>query len=174
MVDQFPLRVPQDNTFRLNKNDLDARWPASVSRTALYNDYLLWHKDVFLKNYMGVGYYKDNPHRIPLAAPQLEFFSTLGPCLYVIGNERQVRAYKVYEEVHYEGKWIKIAKNRYFIRLCAWTEHCAAYELLTGVKLSVSLSFFPIQARQISNAQDREEEETRKRRMLMAEAMRRD
>jgi hypothetical protein len=174
LVERCPLRGPalEKIDYKPAKGDT---WHAAVARQALFNDYLGWHQDVFLRPYNDVQYFQDNPQRVPNASDSLEFFTTMAPLTYLVGKKKQTRAYKVNKNVCHEGQWIVLKKNRYFIKLCDWHDHCIAYETYTGHSLQANVVFFEAKrAQKLADTADAAEQETERKRKIMVEAMSRD
>jgi len=141
-----PLREVMYN-FRPHRRAMDDTWPHAIARAVLLEDYTAWHKEVYLKPYGDVSFFRDNPKKLPRPLGQLEFFSTISPWLYVRGKKEQVRAYLVPHKVCVEGRWVSTLKNRYFVRLCPWEAHVAAFHVNTGMDVNETpLPFDPIAA----------------------------
>lgn len=120
-------------------------WPHSVCRAVLYQDYQFWFEDVFLKAYRGVPYYDNSPDKFPTPEVDFEFYSGMSPFLYLVSKEVQVKNYLVPTQRFYEEKWVKGKRYRYFVRLCEWETHVAAFELYTGLSISGNLAFFDVE-----------------------------
>lgn len=117
-------------------------WPRAIARSALFDDYTLWHQDEYLRPYREAEYYVANPDRIPQPVDELTFYATMGPWLYIVDKQRQVRTYLVPVQQFYEDHWIEVKKNRYFIRLCEHTAHEAAFEIATALPPSAPVAYY--------------------------------
>lgn len=120
-------------------------WPHSVCRTVLYQDYLYWHEDRFVKPYVGVAFFEASPDSVPKPADELTFYVTMAPWLYLLGKDIQQRSYLVPYRIMYEGAWRQGKKRRYFVRLCYWETHVAAFEMYTGVPIAGNVKFFEVE-----------------------------
>lgn len=130
----------EDYKPHLDKKRRADSWPHSVCRDVLYRDYLWWFEETFLKAYRGVAFFDDE--NMPKPEDALTFFCGMSPLLYLAGKDVQVRNYQVPVSVRHEGKWIKVRKWRYFVRLCDWETHVAAFELATGLPVAGNVAFF--------------------------------
>lgn len=115
-------------------------WPRAVCRDILYKDYLWWFDNNFLKAYRGVAFF--DADNMPKPEEQLGFFCAMSPMLYLVGKDVQVRNYQVPIQVQHEGRWTQVRKWRYFVRLCDWETHVAAFELHTGLPVAGNVAFF--------------------------------
>lgn len=131
--------------FKPRRDRLEDKWPHSVCRVVLYKDYCYWHQDVFLAPFKGVAFYDDFPEALPKLASEMVFYTAMSPLLYLVSRDVQVRNYLVPHRYMYEGKWVSGKRYRYFIRLCEWETHVAAFELYTGVSLIDKLAFFDVE-----------------------------
>lgn len=123
------LRIPGYNVRPLAGLDPRASWPRAVARSALYEDYIVWHKQCFLDLYRGIAW--SGP--MPQHATELIFFTTIAQWIYIVGADRQVRTYAIPASLKFEDTWYSGKKNRYFIRLLDWRYHAAQFELTTGI-----------------------------------------
>lgn len=161
--------------YKVVRNKAIDSWPTSVARQSLFKDYKVWHSDRYLAPYKAVGYYLDNPDRMPVVADDLEFFSAMGPLLYIAGKKNQTRNYLVNDRIRHEGKWAVVKRRRYFVKLCAWEAHCATFELLTGLKVHEKVVYFSAEKNKIINdAIDTVEDGIEKNRDAMVRSMGRD
>lgn len=128
------------STVKPHKNKSDLKWPYAVARSAIYEDYCVWHRLAYLPTFADVEHYKNFPEDLPERADELGFFSTIGPWLYMVGKQRQVRSYSVDEPVHQFGAWHEAKKKRYFVRLCSLAAHRAAFALYTGSVVETQVS----------------------------------
>lgn len=155
-------------TYKPNRQDENNTWPHSVHRETMYEDYLAWYGEEYLKPYVESGYYADCPDQLPQAVNELGFFTTIAPWVYIVGRKEQVRAYKVKGQDHYEGEWYETYKNKYFVRLCTWEQHIAAFELDTGIPTGLELTHYcPEQALVVKNAIEGFRAEIERNRILM-------
>lgn len=128
-------------------------WPHSVARSTLFDDYVAWHNEVYLSGYREADYYKQHPERLPQPVDELTFFSTMSPWLYIVGKKQQVRTYMVPHRYRYEDEWVEGKKNTYFVRLCEWQHHAAAFELNTGIRLDDASEYYePGRAQMVADA----------------------
>lgn len=132
-----------------------ATWPRAVARSALFDDYTIWHQDEYLQPYREAEYYAANPDRMPQPVDELAFYATIAPWLYIVDKNRQVRTYLVPVQVFYEDRWVETKKNRYFIRLCAREAHEAAFEIATALSPSTPVPYYtPGLAEQLEEARE--------------------
>lgn len=124
--------------YKVHQERMDS-WPHSVCRDVLYRDYVIWHNEVFISPYRAVPYFKG---KLPEAVDSLTFFSAMAPYLYIAGKDVQVRNYLVPCIHEHEGRKVVGKKWRYFVRLCEWETHVAAFELLSGVSIAGNVRFF--------------------------------
>ncbi len=177
LVAQHPFHRPKtpDIDYRMGADNPSTTWPALVQRTTLFKDYQTWHEEVYLAAYKGVEYYQESPDRMPMVATELEFFNIIRPFVYLHGRNTQVRSIKIPEQVHYQGRWVELRKYKYFIKLCPLAEHCAAFELYTGMSLSTDVKYYEEEkAKILALAADAEEKKAEDRRKAMEDAMSRD
>lgn len=131
--------------YKVRQDRPDDKWPHSVCRAVMYQDYLFWHQDVFLNAYRGVPFFDISPEEMPQPEDDLTFFCTMSPFMYLISKDVQVRNYRVPYQYRFEGRWIKGKRLRYFIRLCEWETHVAAFEMYTGLNISGNIKFFDVE-----------------------------
>lgn len=117
-------------------------WPRAVARSALFDDYTVWHQDEYLKPYREAEYFADNPERMPQPVDELTFYATIAPWLYIVDKSRQVRTYLVPVRQFYEDRWVDTKKNRYFVRLCALKAHEAAFEIATALSPRAAVPYY--------------------------------
>ena len=129
------LRVPGYN---VRNPSVSQTWPRAIARQALYQDYQKWFDEEYLTAFRDVGYYQDFPQHMPKPLDELGFFATMGPFLYIVGRDKQVRNYTVKVQKPYQGRLVEVKTGRYFVRLCEHKAHCAAFELNTGIELAVA------------------------------------
>jgi hypothetical protein len=154
------------------RSDMDNPWPHSVARSALFEDYLIWHEEAYLVPFRAVDYYQSNPDRLPAPADELGFFSTIAPWLYLVGKKQQVRTYLVPVQEFYDGEWYETKKNKYFVRLCTWEQHVAGFEMITGVPLDMQTEYYhPERARTVADAQTEYHRQIAENREVMEAAM---
>lgn len=110
----------------------DSTWPKAVAKQALFQDYLGWFEEEYLKPFAASKGYAEFPDQLPKPANELGFFSQINPMLMLVGASSQVRNYKVTRRQLYEGRWIDVKGWRSFVRLCEWDEHVSAFILQTG------------------------------------------
>lgn len=132
------LRIPQVNVRPNPGMDPRASWPRAVARSALYQDYITWFKECYLKPFKETPYYAERPSRLPKPVSELIFFSTIAPWIYVVGKKEQARTYLVPTQMKFEDRWVSGKKNSYFARLLEWRHHVAAFELDTGIQVEGS------------------------------------
>lgn len=135
-----PLRIEGD-VIRSHRKENDT-WPHAICRSAMYADYLEWFKRVYLPPFEGQPYYANSPDRLPEPADELNFYVTLSPWVYLLGKKAHVRMRNVSHRVCVEGRWIETKASRYFVRLCEWEDHVAAFELKTGIRLGIPPPLF--------------------------------
>lgn len=123
--------------YRENIEDPTSTWPRAVARAILFDDYVAWFTDVYLEPYRKSDQYKDFPEIMPRPCDELTFYSTISPWVYIVGKKQQVRTYLVPTRVHHKGDWRNLKINKYFIRLCAWEAHVAAFELNVGIDIGM-------------------------------------
>ena len=132
------LRIPRINLRGHSGPNIDPGWPRAVARSALYTDYKLWFDQIFLAPYRETPYYQQNESRLPAPVPEVVFFSTMTPWLYIVGKKEQVRTYMVPFNRRHKDGFIMGKKNTYFVRLCGWVYHVAAFEQNTGTEIGVN------------------------------------
>lgn len=139
LEDAQPLRdeALRVEGFNVKNPSATNTWPRAVARQALYQDYLKWFEEIYLLSFKTVGYYQDFPEQMPKPLDELGFFATMGPFLYVVGKDKQVRNYSVKVQKPYQGRYVQVKTGRYFVRLCEHKAHCAAFELNTGIELTL-------------------------------------
>lgn len=150
-------------------------WPASVARSALLEDYLLWHEEKLLEPYRQSPMYADHPAMMPKPVDEMGFYNSLAPLIYVIGKHQQVRNYKVTIQRQFEGKWQSGTQRRYFVRLATWEEHVASFELQTGIEVHGNVIYLDVaKAQMLMKARTEWQEETDGNRKRMETSMGRD
>lgn len=128
-------------------------WPHSVNRIALYDDYCIWFRQAYLPEFQSQEHYTKFPEDLPRRADELNFFATIGPWVYVVGKQQQVRSYVVMEKEHQDGAWFEVRKKRYFIRFCSIEAHRAAFQLFAGMSLGAVELFDVDLAKVVAEAQ---------------------
>lgn len=108
----------------------------------MYQDYCYWHEDVFLVPYRGVLFFEND---LPKPVDEMTFHVSIAPWIYLLGKDVQVRSYLVPHRYYFEGKYHQGKKRRYFVRLCYWETHVAAFETYTGVPVTGNVKFFDIE-----------------------------
>jgi hypothetical protein len=124
------------------KDRMEEDWPHSVARSSMMDDYLRWHDQIYLAPFKEVEYYQSHPEALPAPADQLTFSTTISPWLYIISKQQQVRNYPCDHQVQVNGVWMTQAKGRYFVRLAQLKFHVAAFENLTGCKVTDPSHYF--------------------------------
>lgn len=125
--------------FKPRRGEENDTWPHSVVRDVLYQDYCIWFEQKFLEAYRQVLFFQEH---LPKPVDAYTFFCTMAPWLYLLGQDVQVRHYQVPRRQMYEGKWVTTKRYRYFVRMCEWSTHVAAFEMYAGVKVMAEVEFF--------------------------------
>jgi hypothetical protein len=126
-----------------------------VQRTTLYEDYLSWCEQVYLAPYRDSEYFRLYPQMVPKPDEEIIFYSSLYPWIYLVGKKKQVRSYLVDTKEAFEGQWYETKKMKYFVRLCSWEDHVAAFELYTGHDITQPYEFDPSKAESVAIARKR-------------------
>lgn len=151
------------HTFKTNPKRGSAEWPYAVNRISLYDDYCVWFHQRYLPQFKDEPYYRSYPEDLPERADELGFFATIGPWLYVVGKNRQVRNYSVPVVVTQDGCRVTVNRKKYFVRLCSLAVHRAAYELFTGTPLIGATVLYDPELASIVNAAQCDTRETTER-----------
>ncbi len=137
LINKFPLRMSSANTagvwVKYRKGPRTTTWPYAVARAALYEDYRVWFRQSYLKQFVGIKGYFGVGDQLPQPDSELSFYVAMAPWLYLVSKEEQVRSYVVPVREHLDGRWWTLKKHRNFVRLCRHEQHVAVFEMLTGL-----------------------------------------
>ena len=137
LINKFPLRMSSAGTagvwVKYRKGPRTTTWPYAVARAALYEDYRVWFRESYLKQFADIKGYHGVGDRLPQPDSELSFYVAMAPWLYIVSKEEQVRSYVVPVREHLDGRWWTLKKHRNFVRLCRHEQHVAVFEMLTGL-----------------------------------------
>ena len=118
---------------KYRKGPRTTTWPYAVARSALYEDYRVWFRESYLKQFANIKGYHEVRDRLPQPDSELSFYVAMAPWLYLVSKKEQVRSYVVPVREHLDGRWWTLKKHRNFVRLCRHEQHVAIFEMSTGL-----------------------------------------
>lgn len=137
LINKFPLRMSSAGTagvwVKYRKGPRTTTWPYAVARATLYEDYRVWFRESYLKQFADIEGCYGVRDRLPQPDSELSFYVAMAPWLYIVSKEEQVRSYVVPVREHLDGRWWTLKKHRNFVRLCRHEQHVAVFEMLTGL-----------------------------------------